>query len=498
MAEVRPIPSAVGAFEAQVFDMGKTYRTLTTMQAAQRKSQLEAKKQADKTLAELGNLKAAGRSQDIEYLNGLNNELVNYFSENREKIEPGTAEFKKFNELKSNFIYETEKSKNEKDKEVRFATYASANASKFMLSDAAKEIIEIQKLPINDQRRSEFKKTIDDRELSIDELDLPNLDKFAKFDETTLNRNIIANARPFRVNAVEFNKNFKGLKSPYPITITNSTQITDPYTIIREYVTEYAQTPDTGNTYAKQYYTLTDEEKKAYSEELKAMRDIFKAAGAGDMVNLSFEDDQTEGISNPFEYGLYVNLKRNLPRDLGEQVSTAVGNLFRPRGGRGGRRAADGGIPIDNEMINQIESDSFNADDWTGRINLYAGEISTTGEFGVAPFNATVRNDKTATSVTRTFLTGADDKFITDENEASKVARKRAIKKDAVSGYYFTEEIKKYDFRKSNPNWKDEVAKMWQDAESAQYDVDAKNEIRRLRKATTEKGGTSTGRAIRR
>ena len=53
MSLIRTQPSAVGAFEAQVFDMGKTYRTITTQAAAQRKAQADAKKEMDKMMDNL-------------------------------------------------------------------------------------------------------------------------------------------------------------------------------------------------------------------------------------------------------------------------------------------------------------------------------------------------------------------------------------------------------------------------------------------------------------
>jgi hypothetical protein len=500
MAEVKQIPSGVGAFEAQVFDFSSITRQLAQQQAAQRKAQQEAKKEADKTLAELSSLKAAGRSQDLEYLSGLKDGLTNFFSQNREKIQPGTAEYNKYNELKTNFIYETEKSKNEKEKEARFATYASANASKMRLSDSAKEIIEIQKLPINDQRRSQYKKKFEDREAGIDELDLPDLDKFSIFDETQLQRNIKASpSAVYNVKDVEFNKNFKGLKSPYPITITGTTKITDPFTVIREYTTEYAQTPDVENTYSKEFNRLTDVQKEVISEEMKAMRDVFKAAGAGEF---KFEDDNTAGVSNAFEYGLYVNLKRNLPRDLGETVSTAVGNLFKVRAyGRGA--SAQKGIPIDNEMANQVKSGKADWNYWKNEFNQRAGQKSEAAGIGIAPYEMINMNEGRSTVLLRTFVKdyslNKDGELVSDEKIAdSLLPQGKVLKRDDYSGFYYYETYKTYNFRPDeNPNYQAEIEQAWVDAKEAQYDIGQKQSIERSLKLQTEAGGLGPGKAGR-
>ena len=495
MAEVKSLPSAVGAFEAQIFDMSRTYQAITSMMAAQRRQQAEAKKEADKTLTELANLKAAGRSQDLEYLSGIKKELTDYFSQNRDKIQPGTDEYNKYNEIKTNFIYETEKSKNEKVKEARFATYASANAAKMKLSDNAKEIIEIQKLSINDPRRKEWKKKYDDgRDAGIDDLDLPDLEKFSIFDETQIQRDIKSSpGATYDVKDVEFNKQFKNLKSPYPITITGTTRITDPFTVARTYISYVDKTPDTLDKYTKEFNMLTDDQKQAVTEEMKAMNDVFKAAGAS---NFQFEDDDTAGVTNPFEYGLYVNLKRNLPRDLGQTVSASVGNLFKVRayGRRGEDKKSE---PIDAEMSKQIDNGTVNWEGWMTDMNTIAGR-NTLG-VGISPFNVDLR-DGQATAVIRTFLKDDDDELIDDLSKArTKMKNKKfKLERDAASGNYYYTETKRYDLRKSNPSYKMDVQNLWNDAKAAQYDPDSRELIERNLKIQPSAGAVSPGKASRR
>lgn len=492
MSLIRTQPSAVGAFEAQVFDMGKTYRTIMTQAAAQRKAQADAKKEADKTLAELANLKAAGRSQDLEYLSGIKKELTDYFSQNKDKIQPGTAEYNKYNELKTNFIYETEKSKNEKEKEARFATYASANAAKMKLSDSAKEIIEIQKLAINNPRRKEWKKKYDDgRDAGIDDLDLPDLDKFSIFDETQLQRDIKASpGATYDVKDVEFNKNFKGLNSKYPITITGTTRITDPFTVARTYISHVKKTPDTLDKYTKEFNMLTDEQKQAVTAEMNAMRDVFKAAGAADF---QFEDDDTAGVTNAFEYGLFVNLKRNLPRDLGETVSTAVGNLLRPRAVGRGRTAAPKAEPLDAIMTQQIENGKVDWNYWRKEMTIYGGQASESMGIGVPPWEMIHMDNGLSTVAFRTFLKdytiNKEGDLVDDAATAAKLLPKgQVLLRDKRSGFYYYESLKNYNFRKDNPNFKATVQSAWSDMKQAQYDAGQRELLERNLKLSSQPG----------
>jgi len=191
MSLIRPEPAAVGAYEAQVFDMSKTYRTIMSQEAQRRKVQAEAKKEADKAISELSAARAGGRTQDLPYLNRLYNDVTNYYSQNSGRLQPGTEEYKNFNELKANFLYETQRSKNEKEKQLRFDTYASVNSDKEKMSDDSIEIVRLQRLALDDPNRSRFKKKLaNGREIGIDEIDLPELEKYSKFDEVELQKNI--------------------------------------------------------------------------------------------------------------------------------------------------------------------------------------------------------------------------------------------------------------------------------------------------------------------
>ena len=69
MADIRPIPYSVGQYEAQVFDLSGLTRVMAQQAAAQRKAQADAKKEAEKSMAEINAAKSGARTQDLPYLN---------------------------------------------------------------------------------------------------------------------------------------------------------------------------------------------------------------------------------------------------------------------------------------------------------------------------------------------------------------------------------------------------------------------------------------------
>ena len=79
MAEVRAIPSAVGAFEAQVIDTTRAYNILLQNAAAERKQTLALRKEIEDNLNTSLSDKRIIRQQDARYINGLRDDLNNYF-----------------------------------------------------------------------------------------------------------------------------------------------------------------------------------------------------------------------------------------------------------------------------------------------------------------------------------------------------------------------------------------------------------------------------------
>lgn len=324
MSLIRPQASAVGAFEAQIFDMGKTYRTIMSQAAAQAKAQADAKKELDKMMANAYAAKGKGRLQDMPELEKQYNELQNYYTMNNSAIQKGGKEFLEFQKKRSDFIFEAEQANMRRERDKQLSPFFKLKIEKEGLSDKSKELMTIFNLPYNDPRRKEYTYMgSDGQEHGIDELNVTDIDKYTRFNEVDLIKNITSSApkskvRDLRIEpSAEFN-----LPKGYQIAVTDEVEIRDPIKIAQLVTGTLASTPDARNYYRKMYESQTPEALQQATKDFEMFNSIYKAAGYGQIVN--FEQDGTKGISSPEEFAIYRNLKANLPQELGEKISTAL------------------------------------------------------------------------------------------------------------------------------------------------------------------------------
>lgn len=324
MAEVRQIPSAVGAYEAQVFDMSKTYRTIMTQAAAQRKAQADAKKELDKMMANTYAAKGKGRLQDMPELEKQYNELQNYYIANGSAILKGGKEYMEFQKKRSDFIFEAEQANLRKERDKQLSPFFKLKLEKEGLSDKSNELMTIFNLPYNDPRRKEYRYEGSDGQMhGIDELNVTDIDKYTRFNETDLMKTIAATARPSKVKdlRIEPSEAYK-LPKGYQIAVTGEYEIRDPLTITQAVTAELAGKPDARNYYRNMFEQETEQSLAEKSENFKVFNQIYKAAGQTQFVKT--ETDNQPGITNETEYAIYRNLESFLPRDLGEKISTQL------------------------------------------------------------------------------------------------------------------------------------------------------------------------------
>ena len=324
MAEVKSLPSAVGAFEAQIFDMSRTYQAVTSMMAAQRRQQAEAKKELDKMIANTYAAKGKGRLQDMPELEKQYNELQNYYTMNNSAILKGGKEYMEFQKKRSDFIFEAEQANMRKERDKQLSPFFKLKLEKEGLSDKSNELMTIFNLPYNDPRRKEYTyEGSDGQQHGIDELNVTDIDKYTRFNEVDLIKNITSSAPKSKIKdlriepSAEFN-----LPKGYQIAITDEVEIRDPMKIAQLVTGTLASTPDARNYYRKMYESQTPESLQQATKDFEIFNSIYKAAGYGQVVN--FEQDGTKGISSPEEFAIYRNLKANLPQELGEKISTAL------------------------------------------------------------------------------------------------------------------------------------------------------------------------------
>jgi hypothetical protein len=500
MAEVRQIPSAVGAFEAQIFDMGKTYQTVRSQAAAKAKAQSDQKKEMDKMMANTYAAKGKGRLQDMPELEKQYKELQDFYVNNGSAILRGGDAFLEFQNKRSEFIFEAEQANLRKQRDQQLSPFFKLKLDKEGLSDKSNELMTIFNLPYNDPRRKNYQYEGSDGQMhGIDELNVTDIDKFDKFNEIDLMKNIESTVKPEKITDLKVEPSGKwGVSGGFPILVTGTTSLRNPIEIAQAVTGTLASKPDAVKYYSNMFNQETPESLQKASDEMDLFNSIYKGAGFGQVVNL--ERDGKAGISNEVEYALYRNLKSNLPQDLGDKISTQLASLQLSARGLGLRfRQFEEKLkdqPIDAVMIQDIESGKFDPKKWSDVSNTFGGRVDPSlGD--ILPWAGQTRSNKTATALIRTPLKKAivkqgESNLITDDKEAARYGRiGKDVFLDKKSGVYYLQEKREYDF---NPNtnpiaWRADAAKYWQDMKEAQYNQESKAFIGRyLKQGTTETG----------
>jgi hypothetical protein len=501
MAEVRQIPSAVGAFEAQVFDMGKTYRTIMTQAAAQRKAQSDQKKELDKMMVNAYAAKGKGRLQDMPELEKQYNELQNYYINNGSAIMAGGKEFLEFQKKRSEFIFEADAANLRKERDKQLSPFFKLKIDKEGLSQESENLMRIFNLPYNHPERKNFTyKGSDGLDHGIDELNVTDIDKYTKFNEIDLMKDIETTVKAKKVTDLKVEPSGKwGVGGGFPILVTGTTELKDPIEIAQAVTGTLSSKPDAVRYYKEMFNKETSSSLQNASYDMDMLNSIYRGAGFSQFVN--FDNDGNAGITNEVEYAIYRNLKSNLPQDLGDKISTQLANLQISARGLGLRfRKFEQELqdqPIDAKMISDIESGRFNPRTWSDVSNNMGGAVDPSLT-DILPWAGQIRSNKTATVLVRKPLRKAvvgqgESEFITDPDEASRYGitergRNQNVFKDEKSGVYYLQEKKEYDFNPStNQTWKADAARYWQDMKQAQFNQDNKVFIDRyLKQRTTE------------
>lgn len=324
MAEVKPIGFNYARYKAQVFDLSSLTRQMASQVAAQRKAQQEAKKELDKMMANTYAAKGKGRLQDMPELEKQYNELQNYYTMNNSAILKGGKEFMEFQKKRSDFIFEAEQANLRKERDKQLSPFFKLKLEKEGLSDKSNELMTIFNLPYNDPRRKEYRYEGSDGQMhGIDELNVTDIDKYTKFNEVDLIKDISTAVQGKEVSdlRIEPSAKFK-LPQGYQISVTDKVFLRDPVKIAQVVTGTLMSKPDARNYYQKLYNMETPESLQQASEDYELFNNIYKAAGYGQIVNT--ERDNIKGISTPEEYAIYRNLKANLPQELGEKISTSL------------------------------------------------------------------------------------------------------------------------------------------------------------------------------
>lgn len=324
MSLIRPKRFDVGEYQAQVYDMSAVYRTVMQQAAVQQKQQADAKREMDKMMANTYAAKGKGRLQDMPELEKQYQDLQNYYINNNSAILKGGKEFLEFQKMRSEFIFESEEANLRKERDKQLSPFFKMNLEKEGMSDKATELMTIFNLPYNDPRRKGYKYIGADGKLhGIDELNVSDIEKYRRFNESELMKNIVATAPIAKVKDLKIEPSEKyNLPKGYAISVTGEYAIRDPLKIAQAVTGELAGKPDARDYYENMFRNETPQSLQKASDEFKLFNQVYKQAGYGQIV--STELDNQPGITRFDEYAIYRNLKANMPQDLGDKISTQL------------------------------------------------------------------------------------------------------------------------------------------------------------------------------
>jgi hypothetical protein len=501
MAEVRAIPSAVGAYEAQVIDFNKTLNAIASNQAALRKQQIELQKEAQKQLEKsIDRPSGTPRSVDIPYLQTLEKKVKDYYFNNRFAIQSGnTSAIQGLKDLSSEFQYNYITSTSLSQRENSFnSALSQASGPGNKMSKSGVELVTIFNSSLDDPRRKD-KKFINSQgqEVDINALNVLDLSRYKEWSYG----GYLTKARqiPSKTIEVETPTKFKGMhaesKTKYAIK--------SPLELANLLTAEAADNIDFQNVanqefdkdkalYNQQYSSLKLEYEKnpakdakgnvipfempsyeeVLSEEIKAITDLYNTSGAVEYgpqgrfsVESLFNKDGVPGVQSGEEFILYNTIKQNIPQFLGKSMDFKTQSMLnaRQRLSLSEREHAlskqmfdykqkdDNGI--EGAIVNDIKSGKFNANEWNEKMAAIftSKDLSLGRQFNSSDvvFSGTGNNVKVSVT-TRVAMTNDDESYVTDEKTAKQFGGKYVKGND---GIYYSETTETRDLSDLNTSF---------------------------------------------
>jgi hypothetical protein len=465
MAEVKPIASAVGAYEAQVINMTGAYNQLLKMQAQQAKNIEAMRKKAEDDLSSLLRDKRSVRGQDSPYIDSLYKDVQDYYNQNRDAISSSTSARNKLYDKINNTIRETNRAVRTKEQGVElnrlyvdFTKPGSVMTSKEFNSRYA-----MFNRPINDTQRMDYRFTNENGvSVGIDELSPIDLNAVAIYNESKLSERI-KNAQTYNVQKEFFRK--KGAKD-----VTQTWSFKDPMAIYNTVESVFVDYPETA---ADSYKKMVDFKKAEFqstgvnfqdevNEDLKSVIQVYKDADIQLPVNIEtiFSKDGVAGVNidNPLEYATFRAIQSTLPQYLGESysyktqqlwISQSHLNLQKSANALAWQRYKDSKSNdnlddfFKNDIKSAIKSGKLGAvaKDWEASLNSVMANPS--GQTGIIPAKFSI-NDKSITVTTQAPLLDADGNYIRTKEAADAAVMKGGKKIGQVialaGGYYAVEQ----------------------------------------------------------
>lgn len=471
MAEVRPIASAVGAYEAQVLNMTGAYNQLLKMQAQQAKSSEAMRKRAEDDLNSLLRDKRTISQNDSTYIEGLRKDVQDYFFQNKEEIYSNTKTRNEFYNKLNHATSEYTKAVRKKEQGVELNRYylEATKTGATKVSNEFEQRLAMFNRPINDSERKAYTFTNANKvDVGIDELGVLDLNAIAVFSPTKLDERIRLIPRNIKSDESfvgKRGKKYVGQDITKQISFVNPAQVAE--TVIGTYV-EFKQSftdswKDRIEIDKVNYASSGLDLQTAATEDLNGIIQLYKDAGvklpeAGmpGSIESIFMQDGVPGvdINNPLEYAALRSLESTLPQYLGESysyktqqmwISAAHLKLAQADNARRLQEYRDrkDNTNFDDELKGQIK-DAFKSGnlgkvlkEWEASLNsIYAIPSMQTGYI---PANFSFdEKSKTMTLTIQKPLLSADQEYVTDGNIANKY-KTPGTEVKLIGGIYISE-----------------------------------------------------------
>ena len=465
MAEVRQIPSAVGAFEAQVFDLSKTYRTIMSQDAANRKRQAQTQKDIEKQIEVSLADKRTIRPQDSDVVEEKRLDVYNYYYNNRDNINAGG---KALGELKMKMgeftSLVTESASLKKQGDTFNPVIAQGLKFENQFDDGVLDAYDMWSKPINDPTRKEATFDRDGQKVPINQFGVPDLKYFAKFNEPKdLDAVITANVKPYTVTSMELSKN-KKLGGMY-VDNTTGIKVYDDNAIVNQVLSVATSPKSRGflSTFDKQLQMYNAFPQQDRELEFKSVVDAYKDLTGSDITR-HFTKEGGPGIDNALEFAVFKNLQSKLPQVVKDtydyRTQNALVNTWRYNltQSRFNYEKAQNET-LDEDIIKSIRAGKFNPDEW----NAYMAPLTNIGH----PSLASVRSGDIKFSkpdakgnITITYETNTpipDDegnvlKNVTKDKADAKVSKEGGVEaKMSRQGEWYATKVKTIVVNKNDP-----------------------------------------------
>jgi hypothetical protein len=505
MAEVRALPSAVGAFEAQVLDISSAYAYLMKQAAENRKQVNAQQKKIEESLYTALNDKRVIRANDSEYIQGLKKDAQDYFIQNKDEIGRGGNAYNELQKKMGFFTSEVTRSMSAKDQEKELLSYAKGiyddPVKKTSVSKSFQDGIAVINLPINDQRRKDYRfKNNLGQDVGIEQLSINELDRIAFFKPEVLDEAIAS------IPATRFETTYYDKKSGKDITRGYASK--SPFQIADKIQTTAISYPDMLLEFEKQskaeqslYLSGGPTLQESVNKTFPKIVEFYQKAGAATkdgVGSIEFLFEQRDGVpgvdvNNPYEYALFQKLHANLPRDLGMSYDYKTRSDWRASQDLNLRRQnfyfqrsqANKPESLDGEILNRIKSGNFNGKEAAEWINTFAAQQeSSLGNLVPAKVDFDDKNKTMSVTTTRA-LFNTDGSIITSRPVADALLAKNPKGGRVVSlatGGYAIVQTSTFDIDKTKPGWETSITSGLDMAEDAIINSSLKNGFDAIRR----------------